>query len=636
MVISVEGTHFFISNDRTRSKMFGQHKIVGERFAFWRRLHPRMSAALVPFILFAVVAIVFGRSLGFSFVMWDDDIHLTGNRLMHPPTLEGFWLLCRQPFFGLTIPVTYLFWWLISYLYFMLPGTLLLAAWPFHLANLLLHALNGVLLYRLLTRVLRDQGAAVCAALLFVVHPLQVEAVAWVSGAKDLLCSFFSLLALLALVSPAAGSKKNLFTSSICFVMALLAKPSAVALSACACLLPWLRDGRKGPCGPRDFYPVWCWSALALPIVVLTMRLQQADTQQLAGGALWQRLLVAGDALVFYLGKLLVPYPLLADYGRTPAGVLATSWPFGALALLLGLGAILLWLARRGEALPLLGLLLAALALTPVLGLIPFAFQRVSTVADRYAYFPMVGVAIAVGALLQRFGGSRRWVKVAGVMLAAWAFLSYRQCATFKDTHALFTHVLEFNPQSFSAHNNLGLIAVRDGERSRALHHLSEAARLYPQSYKTIDNIGVVLQQLGQTHEAISYHQRAIALEPRYATAYVNLAEAHRHLGERQQANHFYETALQVDPDDFLAHNNFGVYLEDEGKFPEAETHFRTAASLRPVPFLAYFNLGVLYEKQRRWPEALDAYERARAFQPDDRQTQEGLIRVRRSIGGTD
>ena len=591
----------------------------------------RQQNTSIRLLLILVVLLVFGRTLFFSFVLWDDDIHLYNNMLMNPPTWHALSVFFREPFFGLYIPFTYTFWLAIAWLTSCFQHASMLLPAPFHLANVLMHAANVLLVYQLILRLFKNKTAAAVGALLFAVHPLQVEAVAWVSGAKDLLCALCSLLALLLAL---AGRKEKRLAltlfATLFFALALLAKPTAVALPAMLFFVFLLDVCREKRPRARDFLIPLCWGVLAAPLIVFTWRLQSADTQRLTDLSLPMRCVVSLDATLFYLSKLFLPYPLLADYGRTPDAALAAGWSLSMVIGLLSLVLVGIWLLRSRRWPLIWAMLVAACALAPNIGLVPFAFQHLSTVADRYAYLPMIGIAIAAGWMAVRPDSSGwLWRGSVGVVLLLWAVASCLQCAQFRDTASLFSHVLTFNPRSFSAHNNLGIIELQQGKIADALTHLTEASRLYPRSYKTIDNMGVAMQRQGQFSEAIVLHRRAIAEEQGYATAYVNLAEAFRQLGDQKQAKVAYLEALRRGPKDYLAHNNYGVFLENQGLLAEAEEHYQVATSLRVQPYLANLNLGILYEKWGRLADAAKAYEAALGIRPEAQEALDGLRRVR-------
>lgn len=597
----------------------------------WRDKALGMSFSVFAYGLLVIgVLVIFGQSIGFEFVVWDDDIHLYANTLMNPPTWRALVGFLTKPFFGLYIPVTYSFWLLLAWISGLGNEAVALNPSVFHAANVLLHVGNVCLVFYLIQRLLGNAVAAWIGAMVFAWHPLQVEAVAWVSGAKDLLSMFFSLLALLALSGLQHRSRRFALAlvACVCFGLALLAKPAAVVLPLVGYVLTMWRGSDCAAITKR-----WQWGTLVvwilgtLPLIALTYRLQQTDIEQLPVTSVLQRLMVAGDALWFYAAKLIWPVPLLADYGRTPALVLASSWRFVGLMFCAGL----VVLAGVGYQSPwrrlVLALAIAVAGLLPNLGVIPFAYQKISTVADRYAYGPMFGIALALAWVCHQ---ARRWIvmglAIGLALLGGW--WSFQQAQNFRNTQRLFSHVVAHNPRSLSAHNNLGVIKIEQGLVAPGLDHLRAAVALSPQSYKTLDNIGVGLQMLGHIDDAVNYHRRAIAIEPRYATARVNLANAYRSLGRKLEAEITYQEALRVDPLNYLAHNNYGVFLENEGKLPEAEHHYRVATKLSTDPYLAYYNLGVLFEKTARLGEAAEAYKQALKLRPSSKVAAEAVGRA--------
>ena len=590
-------------------------------------------SCLLPYVILTVcILMVFGQSLWFEFVVWDDDIHLYSNTLMNPPSWRALRIFLSQPFFGLYIPVTYSFWSLLAWIATEWSPAQGLDPKVFHLANIALHWINVILVFSLMRRLLTWPLAAFLGALVFALHPLQVEAVAWVSGGKDLICACFSLLALQALMRSRDHKypRRLRVVASMYFLLAVLAKPVAVMLPlAAVLLLVWRRtDGDK--IRISDWLTLGAWFTLIAPVIAATYGLQQSDIQELPSTTLLQRFMVSGDALRFYASKWLWPDPLLVDYSRTTTIVLTSAWRYIGLCFLLGSGALLFVAWWSGLERLVLALAIAFVGLLPNLGLVPFAYQKISTVADRYVYIPMFGLALACSWIctLRR----RRFTAIVGCCVTVgWGIMSYQQCQIFTNTKRLFSHVVSHNPLSFSAHNNLAVLKIQGGAVSEGLQHLHHAVQLLPRSYKTIDNIGVALQMQGLPEHAVTYHERATQIEPKYATAWVNLANAQKSLGHQGEAHEAYLTALQVEPSNFLANNNFGVFLEGEGKLAEAEARYRAATRLSTDPYLAYYNLGVLFEKSGRNDEAAQAYRQALLFRPQSEAAVEGLRRSQHS-----
>ena len=356
----------------------------------------RTVSRLLPLLVLALTFAAFSEVGGFGFVSWDDELHVTENPWLHPVTPAHVWHFWRMSYQGLYIPLSYTVYALLALLA-RDPTTQALNPHVFHVANLILHLANVLLVFALLKQSVPNIWAASAGALLFGVHPLQGESVAWVSELRGLLSGMFALLALGQYLEFAESRAWGCFAvATAAFGLALLAKPSAVAVPLLALALtiwglglPWKR------CVP----PLALWAAMALGCVLANRTVQSVSPQLFL--PLWQRFFVAGDALAFYLAHLAWPARLGIDYGRSPFVVLAHPWGYWTWLVPALLGACL-WAGRRRWPLLLTSGALFLLALLPTLGLVPFAFQLASTVADRYVVSrharPCAGGGLAVGA----------------------------------------------------------------------------------------------------------------------------------------------------------------------------------------------------------------------------------------------
>ncbi len=492
-------------------------------------------------ILAAAAFLTHSRALGHEFLLWDDDLNVTHNAALRPPDLEavaGFW---REPFSGMYVPASYTLWAIETRLAESGegggPGDELDPA-LFHAGSLLLHCACALLVFGLLRRLVGSDLPALAGALLFALHPLQVEAVAWVSETRGVLSTTFSLLALWLYLRPREGpdrasgaSRARYALATLCFALALLSKPSAVVVPLMALVLD------AGPLGrgvKRSLLLLAPWLLLALADVLVT-KLAQSDETIGFVAPLLARPWIAADALGFYLGKLAWPFGLAAEYGRTPERVLEQGWGGGTWALPCLLAGLLLLLRPRRA-----GLVAAALFLvgvSPVLGLVPFVYQDISTVADRYLYLAMLGPALALASwLAARERRAAAWIAFA--LLAALAARSFDQQGSWRDTRALFEHSLSVNPLSHIACNNLGLVSEREGKPEAAERHYLAALDIKPDHHKSHMNLGNVY--LGRVEDpeasneererwlvaAMERYRRAIDIRPGYWKARFHLGQA--------------------------------------------------------------------------------------------------------------
>ena len=280
---------------------------------------------------------------------------------------------------------------------------------PFHAVSLGLHIVCGLLVYGLLRRLLGRRWPALAGALLFALHPMQVESVAWVSETGQVLCGMFSLAALwLYLMSlpsssddlqgPPRRQRRAYFAlATELYLMAMAAKPLGVIVPLLAATLHWLvlpglpRSGRRWAIP----WKLLIWLALAVPFAIVARKAQPVPQWWLKV-PLWERPMVAADALCFYLAKIFYPSPLVADYDHSPRVIFRDGWVYETWILPAIIALLIVRLAWQKRMRPVVaGSMWFVAALLPVLGFTLFAYQAMSTVADRYIYLPMFGIALA-------------------------------------------------------------------------------------------------------------------------------------------------------------------------------------------------------------------------------------------------
>lgn len=453
--------------------------------------------------LVALVGVVYGRTLGFGWVDLDDPKHIFENPLFQPPTWASLIEFWRRPFFGLYIPVTYTSWLAVAKLSYLSTNTLSPAF--FHVFNLGLHTVNGFLVFALLTLWGADRRAAWMGTAIYLVHPLQVETVAWISAGKDVLAATLGLATLVG------AARRKYGGAGVFFFLALLAKPSSVVLLPFVAIPIWLRERRL---------PGWLgfW-ALGTGAVTLVTHFCQEAIAPAATVSLWLRPVVALDAIGFYVQKSLVPWPLGVDYGRIPSS-LNSGW-----FILLGVFTLFgIRMVRDPRVRT--GFYFFLLAGLPAYGLLSFQFQKFSTVADRYVSFALIGLGASTAAYFTRKRGLP-FVAGAAALCAA-SVLSLRQVDNWQDSVVLFRHALSVNPRSTLSHTNLAYALAVRGQYVQATEHLRRAVELDPTSADLRVNYGSALVGEGQRDAARAEFSAALALDPHHAGAERALAELYR------------------------------------------------------------------------------------------------------------
>jgi tetratricopeptide (TPR) repeat protein len=486
-----------------------------------------------------------------------------------------------------------------------------------HLVNLLLHALAAVALFTFLERATRARRPSAIVALLFALHPLHVESVAWVSERKDVLSALFWFLALFAYVRyverPGVG---RYFVLTAWFVLGLMSKPMIVTLPFVLLLLDFWPLRRPPGLGLlREKIPLFALSAITSIATYLAQRHSGAVG---AFGAVPLGLRSA-NALVSYATYILkVFWPSgLAVFYPYPAAI--PLWQAAAsAAALAAVTFAALWLWRRAPYLA-IGWFWFLVTLLPVIGLVQVGGQAR---ADRYMYVPIIGLAIALA-----WGSAdllRRWPRVrfalAAAVLIACVPATRAQLAYWQNSETLFRHALAVTAGNDVAEHNLGdyLIGI-PGELPEAIAHLQASIRIAPNSAKTHTELGNALSRVpGHEREALAEYEAAVRLAPDSALTHDSLGSALAQAGRLQEALAEYEIAQRGAPDSAIPHDNMGNTLARMGRTHEAIAEYETALRLDANSAEAHNNLGVVLSSQPgRLPEALQQFEAVVRLKPD-------------------
>lgn len=569
---------------------------------------PGTAAVLVVVI---AVLVVYLRTFGASFVLFDDNHHVYANPFLNPVSLAGIGRLWRHAYEWLYIPLAYtifagvaLFAQTPPQMVSSIGQTVTVNPGPFHFASVVFHIANALLCLLLVLRLTRSRNTAVLCSLLFALHPLQVESVAWISELRGLTSAFFGLVALNVLVvsrqiavrAPAKG-RFLYWSSPLLVVCAMLCKPSALVLPAAGLIIDRVALASSWR---KSVLTAAMWGASLLPFALATQSLQQVIP---AGMSLWwQRPFIAGDALAFYLFKAVIPLNLCIDYGRTPQSVMSTGWGYLVWAIPVSLFA-LAYVYRRRRPIVLLGALLFVAFLLPNLGLVPFMYQGYSTVADRYAYLPLIGLGLVVSEMVSAVQ-SRIAVRALAVVLIALAVISFNQAGHWSDNAEFVRHTLDVNPKAGFAQANQGVLLLKQDRVADAIEHFNEALKIDPRDAKTENNLGLALVKMGRLDDAEPHYRRAVEIAPRYFKAHENLGTVYLQTGRVAAAIASLKAAVEIQPADAKAFNDLGVAYMRNGQIAEGLQSFQRAVSTEPSNVQYRRNLGQALLQQGRSEDA--------------------------------
>jgi len=506
-----------------------------------------------------------------------------------------------------------------------------------HLTSLMIHVTNAVLLFLLLAYGTGRAGPSLFAAALFALHPINVESVAWVAERKNVLCTFFFLMAIGAYGWYARKPDwKRYLAVVFFFACGLMAKPMVITLPFVLLLLDYWPLGRaRGSSQAVSGLPQTTWGKLvAEKIPLLVLSAASAIVTMLAqssGGAmrsvtqfsLGVRLENAVVAYAMYLWKAVWPARLAPLYPH-PGDSLA-GWQVGlSFVVLLVISTFVL--RFRSKPYLLVGWLWFLGTLVPVIGLVQVGDQAM---ADRYAYIPLIGIFVMISWLAADGAEVRKipepaCIGVATCVVLALALLTHRQLAYWDSSYDLWAHTLAVTKNNFIAEDNLGGALLMDGKTDEAYPHFQAAAQINPRDPMSHTNLGTYLQEHGHSQEAIAEYNTTISLTSDaglLASTYANQGTAYRELGDSTRAQAAYEDALRLNPGQFNAYLGMGQLLEHEGKVGDAIANYSRSVELRPTAE-GYLYLGRALEKAGRPQEAMAAYQEALKIAPDFQEAQ--------------
>ena len=559
--------------------------------------------------------------------IWDDNYYVTGNPLLTAP--DGLWRI----WFSLDSPSQYF---PLTYTSFYFERHLWgLNTTGYHWVNLLLHAVNALLVWRLLLR-LRLPGAWLAAGI-FALHPVQVESVAWITERKNVLMAFFYLLSLLAWLKFIEGKVKSrrpfYWLALLFYALALAAKTTACTLPLVLLLVLWLK---KLPVNARRLAQVAPFLALGLGMGFVTIwweRFHQGTQGQLFSISWPARFLIASRALWFYAGTLLWPAKLIFSYPRwyiSAANPLAYVWLLATVAA----GAAL-WrgreMANRAVA---AGVAFFAVTLAPVLGFIMLYTFVYSFVADHYQYVACLGlIALAAAGIelkLRQWAGQAPWLRplICGGLLAVLGVLTWHQCEMYADVETLWRTTLARNPDSAMAHNNLGNLLVKKGKSAEAIEHLRKGPALNPGNAEAHYNLGNAYLSHGDLSEAISEYGEVLKIQPDYPAVFKNLGLALLRHGDFDEAMVCYQRTMPMSSDPVERWLKLGMDFHRYGHLSEAIGCYRKTLSLNSNLVEAWANLA-LAELQNKQPgDAVKSWDKALEHNPAQPEVQCNLAMV--------
>jgi tetratricopeptide (TPR) repeat protein len=599
--------------------------------------------------LAAIVWAVFGQTVQYEFVNFDDGLYVYENaEVAGGLTLKGVAAMFTHVECNFYHPLTMISLMLNHQLHGLQPG-------GYHLVNVLFHTLSVILLFLILRRMTGFTWRSAFAAAVFAIHPLRVESVAWVAERKDVLSGFFFMLTIGAYVryvqrqsrgegqgaraQAAPALDPRLATLDYClmllfFALGLMSKSSLVTLPFVLLLLDYWPLGRFGgktvadgkSASRRGNFSVLArlvvekvpLFALSVAASVMTVIAEGKAVAPTKGLPLVDRVGNPIMSYVIYLRQMVCPAGLAPFYPYSPKDLFVWKIVL-ALVLLVAVSAAALAGWRKRPYL-LVGWLWYLGMLVPMIGIMRVGqFVR----ADRFTYLSQIGLYLLLtwAAADLCAGWRHRRVVLGGcatIILVALIFCARVQTSYWRNSESLWTHTLACTSDNAIAHNNVGNTLLQKGNVDEAITHYQMALQIRPHYAEAHYNLGNTLLQKGNVDEAITHYQKALQIYPAYAEAHINLGNTLLQKGNVDEAITHYQMALQIKPDSADAHINLGNALLKKGSVDEAITHFQKALQIRPDYTEAHNNLGYALIQKGSVDEAITHYQMALQINPDN------------------
>ena len=553
------------------------------------------------FFLVLITLFVYMQVVSYEFINYDTDRYVYENQYVKAGlTGKGIGWAFTTIYASNWHPVTWLSHMLDAELFGLKPG------WH-HFSNVFFHIANTVLLFWILARMSGDIWKSSLVAALFAIHPMHVQSVAWVAERKDVLSTFFGLLAVGSYFRyvrcPTIGRYMPVL---IFFLLGLMSKPMLVTLPFLLLLLDYwplkrfnfqvLRDSdATGSQMPAKVFlsaekiPLFLLSAVFCMVTLIV----QQDGGAVGSLALYPLHLRIVNALVSYasyIAKMLWPVNLAVVY---PYPGVFPAWKIWAACLVLSGMSFLALKNYKTRPWLLVGWLWYLGTLLPVIGLVQAGSQAM---ADRYTYVPLIGMFIilvwGLFDLLERYRIKPfKFAFIAIAFLSALIAVSWIQVGYWQNSITLFEHTLDVTKNNYVAHNNLGHRLLELGKSEDARRHFAKSIQINSEFEIAHLNLGLAFSRQGKLDQAIKHYSKALQIKPNYTVAHNNLGNAWYRLGKADKAYEHYLEAIKINPAYAEAYNNLGAASIRMGDPKRAVSFFRKALKINPDFVSAQNNL---------------------------------------------
>tara|TARA_R110002096_G_scaffold72174_4_gene172170 strand:+ start:15600 stop:17339 length:1740 start_codon:yes stop_codon:yes gene_type:complete len=558
-----------------------------------------MKRTFLFFLLITVIlAWVYSQSIHFQFTHLDDYEQVVENKTIQSIDFAHLNAIFSSTSVGMYQPLT-------TWIYAIVYSIFQLNPLGYHLASLLFHLLNTVLVYLLLKEFKIEQFLNYFLVSLFAFHPLQVESVVWISAFSNLVFTSFFLTALLSYFKYQKTHKKQFyFLSLLLFTLSCFSKSSAVVFPILILAIDFIQSkgfNFKNILNKVPFFFV----SLIFGIITLYSRENAGHLSDLSVQfSFFDRIFLSAYSLLFYPFKFLVPFELSAFYPYPGLSDGFLPFQFYLSFPVLILLAYLIW--KKGNVLLYTGVLFYIISILLVIQLIPVGNQLTT---DRYSYLPLIGLLLILASFLQDAFKRKKALYFLFAIPLFLSFLSHKRTAVWENDQSIWQDVLSKHPKVAQAHNNLGSALLEEGAINRALTHFNQAIALKPYYADAYVNRGSLLAMKGESAKAIENYSKAIELKP-HANAYFNRANEFTKIKDFQKALLDYSESIRIEPSADAFTNRAYLYVQEKD-FANAHQDLEKAMRIDENYDQAYFVLGIVLHQERKIQAACQAFKKA-------------------------
>jgi len=541
-------------------------------------------------LILAIPAISFFPCLKNDFLNWDDPQYVTENKMITELSWRNIETIFDSIYMGHYHPLTLLSY-ALEYRFFKLNP------FAYHLTNLILHLMNGLLVFWLMMMLKGGVLTSLAVSLLFGIHPLHVESVAWISERKDLLCSFFFLGSLVVyLTYLKTRGMRFYFLSLFLFLLSLLSKSMAVTLPLVLVLCDYLLDRKFDRKSLIEKIPFWVIAFIFGIIASFALR-SSGMVDPKSSLSFLKNIFIMSEVLTSYFSKLILPIKLSCLYPSIQG--IGGVWSYVSLTTIIGFLIAGILLGRYNKTIT-FGTLLFFITILPVL--------PVRIMADRYIYIPSIGLFfIAAEGFYWLYRSKLEPIKIVKPIFAilligilgTFSFLTWERCQVWEDSISLWSNVLKNYPSLQIAYNNRGTAYLRRGDYDKAIFDYDQALRINPnffkKAYDLYDNRGSAYLMKGDYERAIADYDQALRIKPNDANSYHNRGTAYLYKGDPEKAIADFNKALEINPGYAETYFNKALACEKIGHFKEAIEAYRGFIENVPPQHVTYIN----YAKKR-------------------------------------